>query len=261
MRPVINLEHVSVVRGGVTVLDAVNWCVEPAQHWAILGPNGSGKTSLLNVLAGYVEPNNGSVEVLGRRRGGPGWQSTREKIGIVSSSLLAQINPANTALQIVISDKFGWKSFWKQLFSKDRRRGFRALRLVQCRDLADRRWGVLSQGEKQRVLIGRALFMRPRILILDEPCAGLDLLARERFLRFLRHFGYQKGAPTILMATHHAEEIASVFKHLLILRKGRVCATGDISETMNSENLSKAFGSSVRVERRDNHYRMARVRE
>src|SRR5438552_7624871 len=197
---------------------------------------------------------------MGRRRGGSGWHAVRDKIGFVSSSLIARFDPDQTALETVISGKYNWRNFWRRLFTNDRRRAFRMLRLVQCRELADRKWRVLSQGEKQRVLIGRALMIRPRLLILDEPCAGLDFPARERFLRFLRHFGDQKGAPTLLMATHHADEISSVFKHVLILRKGCLSAAGEITETMNSDNISKAFRSLLRIERRDNRFHMSRAR-
>src|SRR5262245_6836813 len=136
----------------------------------------------------------------------------------------------------------------------------RVMRLVGCRELAKRKWGHLSQGEKQRVLIGRALMGRPRLLVLDEPCSGLDIVAREKFLRFLRHFGYLKGAPNMLMATHQVGEISSFFKHVLILKKGRVSAAGEISETLRSDNVSKAFNSSLRVERRENRFTVERDR-
>lgn len=258
MRSVIDLQGVSVVRGDVRILDQITWRVEPDQHWAILGHNGSGKTSLLSVLAGYVKSSAGTVEVMSRKAGGSGWGGVRAKIGFVSSSLLARIDPGKTALETVISGKYnGWNS-WKRLFTNDRRRALRVLRLVQCRELAERKWGVLSQGEKQRVLIGRALMLKPRLLILDEPCAGLDFPSRERFLRFLRYFGFQKGAPTLLMAVHHADEIPSVFKHVLILRKGSVSAAGEIMETLTSDNISRAFGSLLRIERRDHRFHMAR---
>lgn len=259
MRPVLDLQDVSLVGGDVRILDKVTWRVDPDQHWAILGHNGSGKTSLLSVLVGYLKPSGGGVEVLGRRRGSLGWRRVREKIGFVSSSLIARINPEMTAVETVIWGKYNWLNFWKKLFANDRRRALRILRLVQCRELADRKWRVLSQGERQRVLIGRALMVRPRLLILDEPCAGLDFPSRERFLRFLRHFGYQKGAPTLLMAVHHADEIPSVFKHVLILRKGAVSAAGEIMETMTSDNLSRAFGTLLQIERRDHRFHMARA--
>src|SRR5947208_1558323 len=157
MSQVIDLQEVSVVRGDVTILDKITWSVESDQHWVILGPNGSGKTSLLSVLAGYVKPSEGTVKVMGRPYGGLGWRNVREKMGFVSSSLLARINPAESALETVISGKYSWRNFWKRLFSSDRRRALRVLRLVQCKELAQRKWGVLSQGAEQSVLIGRAL--------------------------------------------------------------------------------------------------------
>ena len=259
MRPVIEIQGVSVTRGDVTILDKVDLRVEPFQHWALLGPNGSGKTSLLNVLAGYLKPGEGTVEVLGRRWGQAGWSAACEKVGLVSSSLLTHISPNRTALDTVISGLYNWTNCWKRYFSNDRRRAQRILRFVQCGELAKRKWGVLSQGEKQRVLIGRALMRRPRLLILDEPCAGLDFLARDRFLRFLRHFAHQPAAPTLLMATHYTDEIPSIFKHVVLLKKGRVCASGGLADALNSDNLSRAFGSSLRVEHRDGRFHMSRT--
>jgi iron complex transport system ATP-binding protein len=260
MRSIINLEGLSVVQGGLPILEDISWRVEPDEHWAILGHNGSGKTTLLNVVSGDVAPSQGTVEVFGRRRDSRDWDMARQKVGLVSSSLVARISPSRTALDAVLSGASRGRSFWRRLFSNDRRRALRALRLVGCRELARRPWGVLSQGEKQRVLIARGLVARPRLLILDEPCAGLDFLARERFLRFLRRFGFQKGSPTLVMATHHADEIPSVFKRVLLLRKGRVSAAGDIGDTLTSDNASKAFGAQLRIERQDHRFHMARAR-
>ncbi|MBL0351053.1 MAG: ATP-binding cassette domain-containing protein [Elusimicrobia bacterium] len=260
MRPIIDVQELSVIRGDVTVLDRLHWKVEAGEHWAVLGPNGSGKTSLLAALPGTLAPDRGTVDVLGHRPGGKGWGEVRNRIGVVSSSLAAQINPREAALDTVRSGQYGALGFLKRYFSNDRRRALRMMRLTGCRELAERPWSALSQGEKQRVLISRALMVRPRLLILDEPCAGLDFPAREKFLRFLGRFSRLPGAPTLLLATHHTEEISPAFKHVLILKKGRAVAAGGIEETLNSANISAAFGARLRVKFRRRRFYMARAR-
>jgi iron complex transport system ATP-binding protein len=247
MTPIVDLRELSVVRGDVKILDGLTWRVEPGEHWALLGPNGSGKTSLLSVLAGHLQPDHGTAEVLG---GPPG----REKTGIVSSSLMARIGSQETALDVVK----GGLGLWERMFSQDQPRALRAMRLTECRELADRPWNVLSQGEKQRVLISRALVLRPKLLILDEPSTGLDFPARERFLTFLRRFARQPGAPTIILATHHADEISTAFKKVLILRKARLSAAGPIGDVLTSDNVSRAFGTRLRVKCRRGRYFLAR---
>lgn len=255
-RPVVELQNLSVVRGEFTILDRVSWRVEPGEHWAVLGPNGSGKTSLLNVLVGYVTPGDGEMSVLGRRYGETDWRDVRSVIGLVSSSLVARIGAGETVLETVISGKYGWLNFWGRLFSNDAGRAKRILRLVECAELVKRKWGTLSQGERQRVLIGRALMARPKLLILDEPCAGLDLVARVKFLRFLRRLGGRPNGPTLLMATHHVEEISPIFKHLLLLKRGRVFSAGPIHDTLTSGNLSAVFGHALRLEHADHRFQI-----
>jgi iron complex transport system ATP-binding protein len=261
MRQIIDVNGLSVVRGNVTVLNGVTWKVEPGDHWAVLGPNGSGKTSLLSALYGDVVAGEGTVEVLGHRRGEAGWSEVRGRIGVVSSSLAARIDIRESVLKTVMAGALEGMPFWRRLFvSGDRRRALRVMRLAECRELSDRPWGGLSQGEKQRVLISRALMARPRLLILDEPCAGLDFPSRERFLLFLRRFGRVPGAPTLLLATHHAEEISPVFKHVLILKKGQVAAAGPIVDTLTSANVSGAFGAPLRVKYRRGRFFLAHAR-
>jgi iron complex transport system ATP-binding protein len=255
-RPILELQGLCVTRGDNAILDRVSWRVEPGQHWAILGPNGSGKTSLLNLLPGYVTPGDGRMTVLGRQYGEEDWLDVRHAMGLVSSSLLARIGDGENVLETVISGKYGWLNFWGRLFSDDGRRARNVLRMVECAGLARRKWGTLSQGEKQRVLIGRALMARPKILLLDEPCVGLDLAAREKFLRFLRHLGTRPNGPTLLMSTHHPEEITPVFKHVLLLKAGRVFAAGALNDVLTSENLSKLFGKPLRLDRADDGFRV-----
>lgn len=257
MKPIIDVRELTVVQGDVTILDGVSWRVEAGEHWVVLGPNGSGKTSLLSSLTGDVPSRSGAVEVLGAWRGQPGWAAVRGRIGIVSSSLAARIKPREPAFKTVQAGGAQGLGFLRRLFFSDRPRVLRAMRMSECRDLEKRPWSGLSQGEKQRVLIARALMARPKLLILDEPCAGLDFPAREKFLLFLRRFGRLPGAPTLLLATHHAEEIAPVFKHVIILKKGRVAAAGPIAETLTSAHVSDAFSAPLRVKYRRGRFFLA----
>jgi iron complex transport system ATP-binding protein len=254
MKNVVELKRLSVVRGEARILDKIDWTVEPGQHWAVLGPNGSGKTSLLNVLAGYVTPGDGDLSVMGNAYGDADWREVRAGIGLVSSSLSTRINSGETALETVISGKYGWLNFWGRLFNDDTRRARQVLKLVNCVHLAKREWGTLSQGEKQRVLIARSLITKPKLLVLDEPCAGLDVVARAKFLRFLRHLGRLKNGPTLLMATHQVEEISPVFKHILGLRGGRVHFAGPIEDNLTSDNVSRIFGAPLKVVSSEGRY-------
>jgi iron complex transport system ATP-binding protein len=257
VKPVIELNDVSVTRGGSAILDRVSWRVEPGEHWAVLGPNGSGKTTLLSVLSGHAGVDRGEVGLFGRRAGFA-WGLTRPGVGLVTSGLLAKIPARRTVRETLLCGDRGALGYWRKFFVDEGRRAANVLRLVDCAGMARRLWGTLSQGERQRVLIGRALMSRPRLLILDEPCAGLDVVARERFLRFLGHLGHSPGGPTLLMATHQAEEITHVFRHLLMLRHGRVAAAGRVEESLTSENLSRAFGTALRVDRTDHRYQIRR---
>ena len=200
--------------------------MRPGEHWVILGANGSGKTSLLSALTGYLTPTTGEVEVLGERYGASDWRELRRKVGIVSSSVRQMMHDEEAALESVISGKFAMIEFWGKSTRADRAEALRILKMVECERLAARPWRVLSQGERQRVLIGRALMARPRLLILDEPCAGLDPVSREHFLQFIERLGRQRNSPALVLVTHHVEEIMPVFTHVLLLKGGQVLAQG-----------------------------------
>src|ERR1700733_16249628 len=243
MKPVLEILNLRVQRGGVTILDGVNWRVEHGQHWAILGANGSGKTSLLSALTGYLMPTAGNISLLGKIYGESDWRELRKKIGIVSSSVRQMMSDDEPALETVASGKFAMIDFWGRLSRADKSRAQKILRQIECLHLAERPWRVLSQGERQRVLIGRALMASPRVLILDEPCAGLDPAAREHFLQFMQRLGRRRNAPTLVLVTHHVEEIMPVFSHLLILKNGKVIATGEKSSVLKTKLLSTAFAA------------------
>jgi iron complex transport system ATP-binding protein len=247
MKPVLEISNLKIQRGGVKILDGVDWRVEARQHWAILGANGSGKTSLLSALTGYLMPTAGEIVLLGKKYGKSDWRELRKKIGIVSSSVRQMMADDEPALETVVSGKFAMIDFWGRLSRADKNRGLNILQRIECSYLAERSWRVLSQGERQRILIGRALMARPRMLILDEPCAGLDPAAREHFLQFLQRLGKSKNAPTLVLVTHHVEEIMPIFSRALILKNGTVLASGEKTKTLTAKNLSRAFGVKLKL--------------
>jgi iron complex transport system ATP-binding protein len=246
-KSILSVADLHIERGGTVILDNVNWRVESGQHWVILGANGSGKTSLLSALTGYLMPTAGEISLLGKTYGESDWRELRKKIGIVSSSIRQMMADEEPALETVASGKYAMIDFWGKVSRTEKARALKLLRQVECEYLAERPWRVLSQGERQRVLIGRALMAKPRALILDEPCAGLDPAAREHFLQFLQRLGAQKNSPTLVLVTHHVEEIMPVFSHVLMLRRGCVLAAGEKAGALTSKSLSKVFGARMRL--------------
>lgn len=247
----LSIKGLKLIRGGTPILSNLSWDVSPGQHWAILGANGSGKTSLLSVLTGYLTPTSGIIRVLDQQYGRANWVELRKSIGIVSSSIRQAMPDHEPALMAIVSGKYAMIDYWGRVKRADKAEAEAILKQVDCEHLADRPWLVLSQGERQRILIGRALMARPRLLILDEPCAGLDPVARERFLEFLQQLTRQKDAPVLLLVTHHVEEIVEGISHVLVLKDGGVLATGEREATLTAENLSEAFGEKLDLVRRN----------
>ena len=235
------------MRDGTVILHDVDWRVQRGEHWVILGANGSGKTSLLSALTGYLMPTAGEISLLGNIYGEADWRELRKQIGIVSTSIRQMMADEEVALETVASGKYAVIDFWGRVTRSEKVAALKLLRQVECEYLADRPWRVLSQGERQRVLIARALMARPRVLILDEPCAGLDPAAREHFLQFIQRLGAQKNSPTLIFVTHHVEEIMPVFSHALILKDGGVLAEGEMVEVLNSKILTQAFKTRMKL--------------
>ena len=246
---ILRVEGLRVVRGRDVILEGVDWRVERGQHWVILGANGSGKTSLLSALTAYLTPSAGTVEVLGATYGRADWRELRRRVGLVSSSVRQMIADDATPLEIVAGGPDAVLNPSRRFSPAERRRALSALRRVEAAPLAERPWGVLSQGERQRVLIGRALGAAPPLLILDEPCAGLDPVARERFVTFLDRLGGRRRGPALVLVTHHVEEIAPAFTHALLLRAGRVLAAGEKARVLTTARLSETFGAPLRLRR------------
>lgn len=253
-REILHVQNLSIRRGDTQILDSIEWRVARGEHWVMLGANGSGKTSLLSALTGYLTPTSGGMKVLGKIYGESDWRALRSQIGLVSSSVRQLMPDHEPALISVASGRYAMIDFWGDPSPGDCRKARSILRRIECAYLEDRPWIYLSQGERQRVLIGRALMAQPKVLILDEPCAGLDPAARESFLAFLDQLGRQSGGPNLVLVTHHVEEITPVFTHGLLLHRGRVSACGRIPQVVRSAELSEAFGARVQVRRTRGRY-------
>lgn len=252
--PLLAINDLTVTRGKVTILEGIDWAIFRGEHWVLLGPNGCGKTSLLKTLLGYLSPTDGTIELLGKRYGAYDWREIRLQLGIVTSALQASIPPAEVALETVISGKYAQLDLWAPTTRQDSATARRLLRLLGASKLADRPWLYLSQGERQRVLIARALMARPRVLILDEPCAGLDPVARAEFLEFVERVAREPRGPALVLVTHHVEEICPAFTHALTLKAGRVVRSGKIGEVVNSRTLSDVFDADIRVRKSGGRY-------
>jgi len=255
-KPVIDIAGLRVEREAV-ILERIDWRVEAGQHWVILGANGSGKTSLLSTMTGYLPLTAGSISVLGETYGKTDWRDLRTRIGIVSSAIQQLMPGHETALDAIISGKRAMIGLWGDTADDDRSRALEILRQIEAEVLADRPWRFLSQGERQRILIGRALMAKPELLILDEPCAGLDPVAREQFLQFLERLSHDAGAPSLVLVTHHVEEIMPGFSHVLILKSGHVLASGAKDSVMDADKLSEAFGATLHLSQSHGRYSLA----
>ena len=251
---ILDLRDLRITRSGTVILNNICWSVRRGEHWVILGPNGSGKTSLLSALTGYLMPTSGTIDLLHHRYGRSDWRELRKRVGLVSSSIRQMMAEPEPALETVVSGKYAEIDLWRRVTPSERRAARRLLRQVECASLEKRPWMFLSQGERQRILIARALMAKPVLLILDEPCAGLDPVARERFLHWLNRLGALPSAPTLILVTHHVEEIMPVFTHALLLNRGRIAASGHKSMVLNSRVLTRTFETTVRLRtRRSRH--------
>jgi iron complex transport system ATP-binding protein len=260
---VFEMENVSVQRNGRKILGEINLTVERDQHWVILGGNGSGKTSLLNVLMGYLTPTTGDVHLRGREdavnSASQSWDDWRKRIGFVSSSISQLIDPGETALEIVLSGRHAMVNYWQHGDDNpaEIRAAEKVLEKVNASSLRDQSWATMSQGERQRVLIGRALMsQKMEILVLDEPCAGLDPVAREHFLQFVEELTAKGSFRSLLLVTHHVEEIIPAITHALVLKEGQVIAQGEKRRALNSFSLSEAFGAELKLRSRLGRYRL-----
>ena len=250
--PLFDLADIGFERDGRRIIDGVNWRVLPGERWALLGPNGSGKSTLLKLAIGQLWPSTGRIERLGKE-----YQDLRDlwrRIGLVAEGIAREIPADEPAIDTVVSGtlaQLGLKFFvGMEPTEADRARGAAELARVGCADLADRPFGVLSQGERQKVMVARALVADPLLLVFDEPCDGMDPGARERFLGWLGEHLRDVGAPAVILVTHHVEEILPAFDHTLVIKSGRVLASGKTSEVLTRPVFESLYDTRLtRLER------------
>ncbi|MEE9724326.1 ABC transporter ATP-binding protein [Listeria seeligeri] len=233
-------EHVSLKRENKTILSDINWVVNDKENWAILGLNGSGKTTLLQLLNGYLWPSSGKLQVLGHVFGQTSLPELRKSIGWVSNALDQQLKEYDLSEQIVLSGKFASIGMYSKVSDAEIAAAKQLLTDCGGASLIGKAYKVLSQGERQVVLIARALMAQPKLLILDEPCNGLDLFAKERLLERIEQIAERTGSPTMLFVTHHTEEILPCFDNIILLRDGEITHRGK-TEKLLTEPVLQAF--------------------
>lgn len=245
---VIHLKDIGLIRQGKWILDQINWQVKQGEHWVVLGLNGAGKTALLHMLSAYHFPAKGSIEVLGRKFGQDVLgEELRQEIGLVSQTIKSRFYDADSAYQIVLSGGFASIGLYQTPTDEMRERAQQLLKDLGCFHYANRAYYTLSQGEKQRVMIARALMGQPKLLILDEPTNGLDFLAKETLLDAVEQISLRPDAPTILYVTHHVDEILPIFDKVLMLKEGKVYRSGNKRELLTEPILSSFFGTEIQL--------------
>jgi iron complex transport system ATP-binding protein len=248
MSDVLELDSVSVVRGKKTLLDKVDWQVNDGERWVILGPNGAGKTTLLQIAAARMHPSSGTAGILDEILGRVDVCELRPRIGLSSAALATQIPEHENVLNVVVTAAYGVTGRWREGYERDdERRAFRLLNDWGMGPLLNRTFATLSEGERKRVQIARALMTDPELLLLDEPAAGLDLGGREELVHKLGELARDEAAPAMVLVTHHLEEVPPGFTHAMLLRDGGVVAAGPITEVLTAENLSETFGLDLDV--------------
>jgi iron complex transport system ATP-binding protein len=253
--PVVDVHHVSLRKGDRTILDDVTWSVEAHQRWVVLGPNGSGKTSLIQLISGYDHPTTGTVDILGHRLGRVDVRRLRTRIGIASASLAKRMRPTVDAIDVVLSGQHAaLETWWHRYSDADRKKARLLLEQGGFGYLADQPFGVLSEGERQQVQLARTLMGDPELVLLDEPCAGLDVGGRERFVTGLARLAQDPSTPPIVFVTHHVEEVPPGFTHGLLLRTGTIVASGRLDDVLTSANLTATFGLALDVRKESDRF-------
>ncbi|MBX6382696.1 MAG: ABC transporter ATP-binding protein [Microbispora sp.] len=247
---VLQLQDVAVRRDGAVLLRGIDWSVREDERWVVIGPNGAGKTTLLQVAASLLFPSEGSVEILGERLGQTDVFDLRPRIGLASAALSERIPPDEKVIDLVLTASYAILGRWTEEYdSHDVTRAVELIDQLGCAHLIRRRFATLSEGERKRVQIARALMPDPELLLLDEPAAGLDVAAREDLVRRLGALATDQKSPTMVLVTHHVEEIPTGFTHVLLLRQGSVVEQGPIDAVMTPENLSVTFGVPLQLDR------------
>jgi iron complex transport system ATP-binding protein len=255
MSVVASFSAVDFVREQRHILSDISWIIDSSERWVIVGPNGAGKTTLLSMLASLTHPSSGAVTILGETLGNTDVFELRPRVGFASSDMTNRIPYNETVLDTVLTAAYGVTGRWQESYEDiDNRRALRVLSEWRLDDLAHTTIRTLSDGEKKRVQIARAVMTDPELLLLDEPAGSLDVGAREDVIEMLDHFASDPGSPAMVMVTHHVEEIPAGFTHLLVVAGGRMVAAGPIHDTLTGDVLSEAFGRPLSVTHNNGRY-------
>ncbi|MDR1824177.1 MAG: ABC transporter ATP-binding protein [Bifidobacteriaceae bacterium] len=250
MAEVLRLKDVTLRRGTKQILDGINLVIEEGQHWALLGPNGAGKTTLIQMAAARLHPSSGHAWVLGEKLGRVDVFELRPRLGLASAALAAFIPEGEVVADVVLTGAYGYTGRWREAYDEaDVERAYALLAAFGVGGLAGRVFGTLSEGERKRVQIARALMADPEVLLLDEPSAGLDLGGREELVAALAELASDPRSPVLVLVTHHLEEIPPGFTHAALMRDGRVTSQGSLDTVLTEANLTAAFGVKLQVER------------
>ena len=246
LEPVLELVGVQRRTGGTMLLDGIDWRIDRGQHWVVLGPNGSGKSTLLRIAALHLHPTTGTVRALGEELGRSDVRALRARIGYASASLAEAFRPDLPAIDVVMTARHGaLESWWHDYTDADRSRARELLKRMGCGHRIDHRFGALSSGERQRVLLARTLMINPDLLLLDEPTAGLDLGGREELVATLAEMATDPAIPSMVQVTHHVEEIPPGFTHALLMESGRSIKSGPLDEVLTARALAECYGLSL----------------
>jgi iron complex transport system ATP-binding protein len=260
MSAILELSNISVRRGERIILGPVDWQVLDGQRWVILGPNGAGKTTLLQICSSLIHPTTGTIKILGEQLGKVDVFELRTRIGLSSSALVEQMPPDELVMDVVLTAAYAMLGRWQERYDLwDESRAMALLTALGVRELGDRLFGSLSEGEKKRVQIARSLMADPELLLLDEPASSLDLGGREDLLKRIVTFARDPLAPATVIVTHHIEEIPAGTTHALLLRNGAVLAKGEVNSVINDQNLSEAYGLAISVQSENGRF-FARAR-
>lgn len=260
MTTAVKLSGVSVERSGSLLLDDVTWKLREGERWIVLGPNGAGKSTLMQIVGASAFPSRGTASVLGHELGTVDLVELRTRIGYSGTAIADRLPAGESVSDAVMSAAYAVTGRWRESYdAADIARADQIMGEMGVSRLRDRTFGTLSEGERKRVLIARALMTDPELLVLDEPAGGLDLGAREDLVGSLAILAADPSAPVLVLVTHHVEEIPPGFTHVLMLREGRVVASGPIEDTLTAEHLGRTFGIRVDLTHADGRYAARRT--